>query len=168
MWPDPRGSSLGRHGAWLSLPHLRRLAPRCPVPFWAVGPSPLLRPLGILRETNTRTRATTGLTHRISWSGTRRPPNPMGMTPVSNKWPLWGSREVWTLQNRILELEGLLERTPLHRHEGAERRGLSGGLGVGQSCPQNVGMDAGPGGTQAFGLGCSGVSLGDRQHLGNT
>lgn len=106
-----------------------------------------------------------GLTHRISGSGTRRPPNPKGMTPVSTKWPFWGPESL-ALSNGILELEALLERSPLHRHGGPERRGLSGGLGVGQSCPQNVGMDAGPGGTQAFALGCSGVSLGDRQHLG--
>lgn len=71
-------------------------------------------------------------------------------------------------ENRILELEGSLEMTPLHRLGDTEKRACLGPGAVGRTALE-PGRGCPAGGARTFALWCSGLSMGDSTalHLGH-
>lgn len=76
MWPNPQGTArpFPTSDVWI----------RDALPHFGCRSKPLAETSGNFAGDQHRDPRRDGLTPRTSWSGIRQPPNPMGMTPVSN------------------------------------------------------------------------------------
>lgn len=78
MWPHAQDSA---HGSPSPTSDIRLRDALSHFGSWS---KPLAETSGYFAGDQHRDPSRDGLTHRISWSGIRQPPNPMGMILVSN------------------------------------------------------------------------------------